>query len=109
MSPKFRIQSASIAVLLIAILASGCRVRQLQMDQDRFRCALIQMQTSQIMDNLVRAYNGLPFVHLDYGAITGTVTQTANGQLSGSTENADGIVTQMLGFMFSGEQENQLT
>jgi len=94
--------------LLIVFLASvflqvGCRARQLQRDQDRMRVAVMDMYTNQIMDNLVRAHNGYPFVQMQYGAITGTIDQKGNGEFDGSfPEN-------VYKFLFGAEQANQLT
>jgi hypothetical protein len=88
-------------ILLIVHGACGCRARQLGSDQDRFRHALLQMQTQQIMDNLVRIHRGLPIVHMDYTQITGTVTQDAQADLTGIPSDV------LLGL--SGKQENQLT
>jgi hypothetical protein len=96
-------------VLVFVLLTGGCRPQQLQTDQDRFRCALLQMETNQFMDNLVRAYNGLPIVHMDYSAITGTVTQNPSGQISGSSQLAGGPFTSMFAYMVGASQTNQLT
>jgi hypothetical protein len=98
-------------VLRIAVLLAflpGCRAEQLESDQDRFRSALLQLETNQIMDNVVRAYNGLPIVHMDYSSITGTVSQTPSGQISGSTQTT-APVTNMIAYMLGFSQTNQLT
>jgi hypothetical protein len=47
--------------------AIGCAVEQVHSDQDRLRHALLDLYTDEIMDNLVRAVNGMPIIHLDYG------------------------------------------
>ena len=65
-------------LMLGVLLLPGCRAAQLQHDQDDFRQRLMEMETNQILDNLILCQLGLPFVHLDYGKITGTVTQQAN-------------------------------
>ncbi len=64
--------------------AAGCRSAQLQYDQDQFRHRLMQMYTDQIMDNLIRCHEGMPFVQLDYSKITGTITQQENGNVGGN-------------------------
>jgi hypothetical protein len=53
---------------------SGCAVYGLHDDQERLRSTLLDLCTNQVMDNLVRASNGLPIIHLDY--------TNANTQLS---------------------------
>src|ERR1700724_3054963 len=49
-----------VAVLLIA--DSGCRSQQLARDEDHIRCAVLELQTNQIMDNLIRIRRGLPII-----------------------------------------------
>jgi len=66
--------------LLLVMGGAGCRSAQLAQDQDQFRARLLDLYTNQIMDNLVRADQGLPIVQLDYSKVTGTITQ--NGMLS---------------------------
>ena len=64
----------TIAVATLAVMTfGGCRAHQLQQDQDAIRIAVMDMYTNQIMDNLVRAHNGYPFVQMQYQEITGTV------------------------------------
>jgi hypothetical protein len=48
-------------------------------DHDKIRCVLLDLYTDQIMDNLIRAANGLPIIQLDYtnAAATITMRQTA--------------------------------
>jgi len=70
------------AWLMLAAAISGCRSYQLRNDQDKMRQALLDLYTNQLMDNLVRAHNGLPFVQLDYTNMTGTVTQDASGSFN---------------------------
>jgi len=70
----------TLAALLAGCL-SGCRTQQLASDQDHIRQAVLDLHTSQIVDNLVRTRKGLPIIQLDYTNMTGTVTQT--GAMSG--------------------------
>src|SRR5438045_2627485 len=102
-------RSRTIPLLILAFTACACRSQQLHKDQDQFRHALLQMQTDQLLDNLVRAYNGLPIVHMDYTQITGTITQTAEGQVSGSVSEAAEVITKSISSMLTGRQESQLT
>ncbi len=109
-------------VLLLAptcYLAFGCRSAQLKRDQDHMRCALLDLYTNQIMDNLIRAHNGYPIVQLDYSDITGTITQNGNGSFGGNqtlqTERNELAITTLrqftnfLEYSVGGSQENQLT
>jgi len=82
------------------------------------RTAVLQLYTNQIMDNLVRAYDGLPLVQLDYTTMTGTITHDAGGSVNDSqtiTTNRNPILTtarnfaRTTAFAFSAAQKSQLT
>ena len=45
-------------------------------DHDLIRTTLLDLYTNQIMDNLVRAKNGMPIIQLDYTQATAMVTIT---------------------------------
>jgi hypothetical protein len=68
-------------ILLCAAAMSGCAVHEVHKDQDMIRTTLLDLYTNQIMDNLVRAANGLPIIQLDYtnAAATVTITNTIGG------------------------------
>jgi hypothetical protein len=91
------------------LLVLGCRAQQLCQDQDRIRCCLLDLYTNQILDNLIRAYEGLPIVQLDYTNITGTITQDASGNLTGSRQEAAGVVSRAFSVMAGGMQSQQLS
>jgi hypothetical protein len=65
---------------------------ELRSDQDRIRCALLDLYTNQIMDNLIRAQNGLPIIQLDYTNATATITisetSTLNDSVADTSSNA---------------------
>jgi hypothetical protein len=84
---KVTIRSARMFLALVVGSAAiprllGCRAAQLGMDQGDMRQALLALYTDQVMDNLVRARNNLPIIHLDYSNITGTVTQSGGGEFA---------------------------
>ncbi|HZU35253.1 MAG TPA: hypothetical protein VFA18_05075 [Gemmataceae bacterium] len=60
--------------LVLCSCLVGCRSEELGQDQCQFRQVLLNLYTDQIMDNLVRAHNGLPIVQLDYSSIQGSIT-----------------------------------
>ena len=60
--------SLMIVVGLLAAIA-GCRTEQLRYDQDQMRQAVLDLYTNQIMDNLIRAYCGMPMVQIDYTSL----------------------------------------
>jgi hypothetical protein len=72
----------SILLCFWCLLISGCVVNQLRNDQDRIRLMVQELQTNQLMDNLVRASNGMPIIQLDYSAAQTTVTMKDSAMLS---------------------------
>lgn len=75
-----------MAAMLILIFASGTltgclAVVETQHDQEKIRTALNTLYENQVMDNLIRAANSLPFVQIDYTNATTTVTVTRDGEI----------------------------
>ena len=68
-----------MALGLCCMGVAGCAVHQARNDQEKIRRCVLDLYTEQIMDNLVRAANGLPIIQLDYSDLTATVTIEANG------------------------------
>jgi hypothetical protein len=75
----------AMVIILVPSLAvmGGCRSQQLGYDQNQFRQVLLEMQEDQLMDNLIRAKNRMPLLHLDYTNITGTVTHSGTASVGG--------------------------
>ena len=68
-----------------ATVMPGCLVvSETRRDQDKIRTALNSLYENQIIDNLIRAANGLPFVQLDYTNATTTVTVTESANVGGT-------------------------
>ena len=55
-------------------------------DQDKIRSALVDLYTNQVINNLILAANGMPFIQVDYTNATSTVTLSENGSLGGSQQ-----------------------
>ena len=80
MSRQFLLLAASLA-----LACPGCTsVGRVKIDQECIRTALLDLYTSQVMDNLVRAVNGLPIIQLDYTNANAQVTTDFNGTASES-------------------------
>lgn len=63
------------ALLILGISGfSGCAVHEVHKDHDLIRTTLLDLYTNQVMDNLVRAAEGLPIIQLDYTQAQGQVT-----------------------------------
>jgi hypothetical protein len=76
-----------IVLAVAATPLTGClAVRETQNDQDKMRTALNNLYENQIMDNLIRAANGLPFVQIDYTNATSTVSVTESGNVGGTQD-----------------------
>jgi hypothetical protein len=69
---------------LVSLLTAGCAVRQLCDDEDKIRSCLLDLYTNQIMDNLIRASNGLPIIQIDYTNATAQVTVSTMASASES-------------------------
>lgn len=96
--------------LLSALLISstGCRARQLQQDQVGFRDTIVELMTEQVMENLILAYRGMPFVHIDYTRSTGTITQKSDAGVDVSQRDVS-LIENFVGASIAGGQSNQLT
>ncbi len=76
----------AFGILLCATVLSGCAVHEVHKDHDLIRTTLLDLYTNQIIDNLVRAKNGMPIIQLDYTQVSAMVT-IANS-VSGSDSQA---------------------
>ena len=67
----------------------GCLViSEARRDQDKIRTMLNTLYEDQIIDNLIRAANGLPFVQINYTNATTTITVTESGNVGGLRRRA---------------------
>jgi hypothetical protein len=73
-----------LAIFLCAVASTGCAVHELRDDQDKIRCALLDLYTNQIIDNLIRASNGMPIIQIDYTNATATLTVRETATFSDS-------------------------
>ena len=104
----------ALFIAFASLACAGCTaVDRVRSDQDRIRQTLLDLYTHQVMDNLVRAYNGLPIIQLDYTNASAQVTFDVNGgvndSLATSTSNtlsglalASTVVTRSLMNTLSG-------
>jgi hypothetical protein len=69
-------------LLATLVLSTGCYRSQIRNDGDQVRQALLDMYTSQTMDNLIRARRDLPFVQLNYHDVIIQATDQYTGTLS---------------------------
>jgi hypothetical protein len=74
-----RIQGICCGILLVM---TGCAANDLRRDQDQIRGALLDLYTNQIIDNLIRASNGMPIIQIDYTNATGNVTAKETASFS---------------------------
>ncbi len=91
-----------IGLAFAATSLTGClSVKETQQDQDKIRAALDNLYENQLMDNLIRAANGLPFVQIDYTNATTTVGITESGNLGGTQDLAINNSRTMAGAVFT--------
>jgi hypothetical protein len=79
-----------IMFCLYGITSIGCMAHELRDDQDKIRSALLDLYTNQIIDNLIRASNGMPIIQIDYSNATANITlkETAGGSESVATTSS---------------------
>lgn len=110
--------------LLSVFSTTGCAIlstHQAKLDQMQLRDTLMDYVDAQIMDNLIRAKNGLPIVHYDFSHVGGvvadklpvtvaagqTLTHTANTSAAGLLTS--GVQMAMRPFTFSTTPERDNT
>jgi hypothetical protein len=90
-------RSILLAICAGSMAATGCAVAELRSDQDRIRTTLLDLYTNQIVDNLIRAGNGMPIIQLDYTNATATITVSETASLndcfSGTNTNTLTLLT----------------
>jgi hypothetical protein len=81
------------AALFVSTLLSGCTAmqstHQVKLDHAQLREVLMDYHDDQILDNLIRAQNGLPIVHFDFSHITAQVTTKVSPSIGGSRTSTD--------------------
>ncbi len=74
-----------ILLSIFVMTCSGCLADQVARDGSNLRTAILEIYTDQIMDNLVRAKTGQPFVQLTFS----TIQVQDVDSLSGTAENTN--------------------
>ncbi|MDB5343215.1 MAG: hypothetical protein JWP89_1592 [Schlesneria sp.] len=90
-----------VGSLLTCVSLAECLSRQVARDSVSARQALLEMYTDQVLDNLIRAHNNLPFVQVAYSDVTvqdndqlgSTLTGNWPGSMFGATGNASRSMT----------------
>jgi hypothetical protein len=72
-------------VCTVVVLLAGCTYSQVRWDATQMRKDVMVYYNEQIMDNLVKARNNLPFVHVDIQQLT----SLGSSQISGSIGNGE--------------------
>lgn len=88
------------SLMAIVTLLCGCRSHQVAKDGIGSRHALLDMYTDQVMDNLIRAHDNMPFIQLTYRDILFSETDRVSGQ-AGVTQTAVRITDPSITKFFS--------
>ena len=100
----FRLLSKSKTFFSIGIvLLTGCTATQVRWDATNIRKQVMVYYNDQIMDNLIRAKNHLPFVHVDITLLT----SQGSSQISRYHRSGRSCNSQRLGTDWSPEQRWQ--
>ena len=101
-----------VLVLVMVALSpflAGCAAKTYQFEQSSLRRAIIELYEEQIKDNLARAYEGLPFVHVTYKQMTGQVAIAVNGQITSTETNPPAAgITRVLQLLLGASHSNQV-
>jgi hypothetical protein len=77
-----------VSVCACALVSPGCIVPELRKDNEQLRHNLVELNTNQVMDNLIRASHGLPIIQIDYTCSAQiTIDQTAMGMENDAVTN----------------------
>jgi len=86
------------AGLLISILLVACMATENRMAAGKMREQVMGYYNDEIMENLIRTYHQLPFVHVDVSSLTTTDVAQVTGSVGGGnmrTETRTGPLTSM--------------
>jgi hypothetical protein len=76
-----RTNSPRAFVCLLTLVSSGCTTTQVHWDAVQMREHVIDYYNDEIMDNLIRARNGQPFVHVDVASLQALTTSKLAGSV----------------------------
>jgi hypothetical protein len=83
-----------LLAMIFGALSSGCLSKQVAQDGVGVRQAMLDIYTDQIMDNLIRAKNNMPFVQLKYSSIqvNDVIDMSGNGTIDQSISTVRNLV-----------------
>ncbi len=91
-----RNKQLTAAGLLISIVLVGCMATENRMAAGKMREQVMHYYNDEIMENLIRTYHQLPFVHVDVSSLTTTDVAQVTGSVGGGnmrTETRTGPMT----------------
>ena len=96
-----RLSRLKIYSWIVAILVSGCTTAQVRWDAIGVREQVMKFYNDEIMDNLIRMNQDLPFVHVDVSTVSAAAASQVSGTVGAGetttfTRNPIGIPGQLL-------------
>jgi len=73
----------AILVAALSFLFVACTTTHVQWDAVQMREGVVDYYNDEIMDNLIRAVSGQPFVYVDVGGLTANATSKLAGTVNG--------------------------
>jgi len=73
----------NMRLLLLAGVLAGCTTTHVQWDAIQMREQVIDYYNDEVMDNLIRAVNGEPFVHVDVAGVQAVAISKLAGSVGG--------------------------
>jgi hypothetical protein len=84
----------------VALVLAGCATSQVQWDAVQLRQQVMDFYNDEIMENLIREEQGLPYVQVDMSLLTAVVSSKLTGSVGGgetrtnaSTDSAVGVLS----------------
>ena len=89
-------------MLSASVVLSACGTYQVHHDASTLRLKALDYYSDQIVDNLIRAKNGLFILHVDIGDLNATVKTSLSGTVGGGQTLTRTTNTNALGLLASG-------
>ena len=82
-----------LPIVLAAQLIVGCTATVVRWDSMRMREEIMAYYNDEIMDNLIRMKQGLPFIHVDVSSVSAAVLSQISGSVGGGESNVHSNTT----------------
>ena len=89
LAKQMRIRRYACTMIVFLASCAALDTHQAKLDQQQLREVLMDYTEDQIIDNLIRAYNGRPIVHFDFARVNAAVTSKFTPTVGGGRTSMD--------------------